>query len=701
MSDQQSVPPARGDSLSESATDAALLRFGVFELHLRTGELRRAGAVLSLPPQPFKILVLLAAHSGQLVTREEIQQQIWGSETFVDFEQGLNFAVNKIRTTLGDEAGTPRYIETLPRRGYRFIAPVEEIGAHPGLPGRQPVEAGTPPHPSVREGAQEAPTQSPINPTEHTLASAALKETVQKRQSATVSHGMLRQWTGLSLAAMLIACIAVGLFVWHRARFQTAQASRVQIHSLAVLPLANLSGDPSQNYFADGMTDELTTDLARISGLTVISETSAMQYRGTHEPLRQIAQELGVDAVIEGSVARSGDQVRITAQLIDAKNDRHLWAQSYDRQGSDVLGLERDLSKAIASQVHITLTLAEDRRLEALPTHDQRAYDAYLHAKYNLDLALSLESDADATITQAEQAVALDPDFAEAYVVLAQGCVAKIFGWAGGREYDEKAFVALGKALALNPALGEAYATRGQLYYNHLHSFDIASAVADYRHAIALNPNLAEAHHGLASELTHAGLHDQAVEEFRAALRLNPQDWGPQMRLGRALWQSQRFAEALENYERYHIENVEKALTLVYLGRRQQALETIDSVAKQLAEARSKRHGDPADVAALRAFLYATQGQPQKAQREIQIASSLGKNRDHFHHAAFILAAACAEMSKPHEAVTWLRRVAESGMPNYPLFRDNPSMSKLHGNPEYEQFMADLKLRWDQLATTL
>jgi len=261
--------------------------------------------------------------------------------------------------------------------------------------------------------------------------------------------------------------------------------------------------------------------------------------------------------------------------------------------------------------------------------------------------------------------------------------------------------VALGKALALNPSLAEAYATRGQLYYNHVHNFDIASAVADYRRAIFLNPNLAEAHHGLGSELTHAGLHDQAVEEFRAALRLSPQEWGPQMRLGRALWQSQRFAEALESYERYNIENVEKAITLVYLGRRQQSWETIDIVTRQLAGTRSGRGGERADVAAVRGVLYATEGQPLKAEREIHIASGLGKNRDHFHHAAFILAAACAEMGKSHEAVTWLKRVADSGMPNYPLFRDNPSMCKLHGNPEYEQFVADLKLRWDQLAGSL
>jgi TolB-like protein/DNA-binding winged helix-turn-helix (wHTH) protein/Tfp pilus assembly protein PilF len=643
-----------------------VLRFGAFEADLQARELRKQGMQIKLQEQPFQVLAFLLEHAGEIVTREQLRQKLWPADTFVDVDNSVNAAVNRLREALGDSAESPRFVETLPRRGYRFVAPVTEVKG-----------------PERDSAAENANAAIPARQEEvRTIGNLSRRRSVAK----------------LSVAlALVMTLVAASVWAWEKWRAPNPP----HITSLAVLPLENLSGDPSQNYFADGMTDELTTDLARISGLTVISETSAMRYRGIHEPLRQIAQELGVDAVIEGSVARSGDQVRITAQLIDAKNDRHLWAQSYDRQGSDVLGLERDLSKAIASQVHLRLTPVEDRRLEALPTHDQRAYDAYLHAKYNLNSALDFESDTDATITQAEQAVALDPDFAEAYVVLAQGCVAKIFGWAGGREYDERAFVALGKALALNPALGEAYATRGQLYYNHLHSFDIASAVADYRHAIALNPNLAEAHHGLGSELTHAGLHDQAIEEFRTALRLNPQDWGPQARLGRALWQSQRFSEALENYERYNIESVEKALTLAYLGRRQQAWETTEAVSRKLAEVKSGRGGDPADVAAVRAFLYASEGQPQKAQYEIQTASSLGKNRDHFHHAAFILAAACAEMRKPHEAVTWLRRVAESGMPNYPLFHDNPSMSKLHGNPEYEQFMADLKLRWDQLATSL
>ncbi len=654
-----------------SPAAARVLRFGVFEADLHARELRKQGMQIKLQEQPFQILAFLLEHPGEIVTREHLRQKLWPADTFVDVDNSVNAAINRLREALGDSPESPRFVETLPRRGYRFVAPVTEIKG--------------PERDSVHENANAMiPARSEEVPAIGNL-----------RGSRTIAK--------LSLAvALVVILVAASVWAWEKWREPISLQNSPHITSLVVLPLTNLSGDPSQDYFADGMTDELTTDLARISSLKVISETSAMRYRGAHTPLRQVAQELDVDAVIEGSVTRSGDQVRITAQLIDVKNDRHLWAQSYDRHGIDVLGLQRDVARAIANQIHLKLTPAEASRLETLPTHDQQAFDAYLHAKYHIHSALAVEADANAAIAEAEQAVTLDPDFAEAYVVIAQGCFAKIFDWAGGKEHDEKAFVALSRAIALNPALAEAYAARGSLYYTRLHNFDVVSAVADYRRAISLNPNLAEAHHNLGAELTHAGLHDQAIEEFRTTLRLDPQNDGAKYRLGRALWQSQRFAEALQNYDRYNIVSFEKALTLAYLGRRQQAREIIEGVAQHLLGRLGNPRASPDQVvAAVRAFLYATEAKPQKAEREIQAAARRQKDNDHFHHAAFILAAACAEMGKPHEAVSWLRRVAGTGMPNYPLFRDNPSMSKLRGNPEFEEFMAGLKPRWDQLAASL
>jgi tetratricopeptide (TPR) repeat protein len=441
------------------------------------------------------------------------------------------------------------------------------------------------------------------------------------------------------------------------------------------------------------MTEELTTDLAKISALSVISRTSAVHYKGTAKTLPQIAQELGVDAVIIGTVQRSGNRVRVSVQLVEARTDRHLWAESYERDLRDVLALQGEVAGAIAEHVRPKLTPQEHASLASSRTVNPEAYEAYLRAEYHLQSALDERADADATIAQAEQAIALDPDFAEAYVTLAHGCSAKIFQWAGGKDLDEKAFVALGRALALNPNLADAYAARGSLYYTRLHNFDIASAIADYRRAVALNPNLAIAHHLLGSEFTHFGLHDKGIEEFRIALRLDPRGEGTKMRMGRPLWQSGRFAEALENYDRYNVAGFEKALTLAYLGRRPQAWETIEALARGT-------DGDVEDIAAVRAFLYATESKPAQAESQIKISAPYGK-RDHFHHAAFILAAACAEMSKPHEAVAWLKVSADGGMPNYPLFHDNPSMRKLQGDPQYERFMSALKLRWDQIAATM
>jgi TolB-like protein/DNA-binding winged helix-turn-helix (wHTH) protein len=258
--------------------------FENFDLDLRTGELRRDGLSLNLPAQPAKILAVLVGRAGEVVTRAELAQQVWGDDTFVNFDQGLNFAVRQIRAALGDDSDTPRFIETLPKRGYRFIAAVNKD--EPTAVVAPPVEQISPP----------------------------------PRKAA---------WR-LLLALIAIVAITLGfVFVW--SQFRTRSVGVHQIKSLAVLPLHNLSRDSEQEYFSDGMTDELITELAKVSTLTVISHTSVEHYKQTKKTLRDIAQELGVDAVVEGTIMRSGDRVRITAQLIDARSDKHLWAESYER----------------------------------------------------------------------------------------------------------------------------------------------------------------------------------------------------------------------------------------------------------------------------------------------------------------------------------------------------------------------------------
>ena len=300
------------------------LRFGVFELDLRAGELRKHGLRVRLQEQPFQVLAMLLEHPGEVVTREEVQKTLWPADTFVDFDHGLNKAINKIREALGDSAQSPRFVETVARRGYRFLAEVTVADAAPV----RTSELATQPHPAP-EARDRRDLASKLAMLRHLLSPLAWKISV-------------------FVLLLLIASLASWrLHSWNR-------PSPV-IRSLAVLPLESLSSDASQDYFADGMTDELISDLGQISALRVISRTSAMVYKRTRKPLPQIARELNVDAVVEGTVLRSGDQVRITAQLIEASADKHLWSQSYEGELRDTLALQKKVAKAIADQIRLNL----------------------------------------------------------------------------------------------------------------------------------------------------------------------------------------------------------------------------------------------------------------------------------------------------------------------------------------------------------
>jgi TolB-like protein/DNA-binding winged helix-turn-helix (wHTH) protein len=294
-----------------------VVKFGVFEVDFQSGEVRKSGMKQKLAGQPFQVLQALLENPHEIVTRERLRQRLWPENTFVDYDLALKKAVNRLREVLGDSAENPHFIETIPRQGYRFIGAIDAVHGPEKLP-----------------------------------APATLPST----------RRALRQWIiGASLGSL-----ALLLFVFNAGKLRTrifAGSRPPEIHSLAVLPLSNLSGDPEQEYFADGMTDELITDLAQISALRVISRTSVMHYKGTTKTLPQIARELNADAVLEGSVQRSGDQVRIRAQLIYAASDRHLWAESYEGSLRDVLDLQNKVATEIARQIKIQVTPEEKTRL--------------------------------------------------------------------------------------------------------------------------------------------------------------------------------------------------------------------------------------------------------------------------------------------------------------------------------------------------
>jgi len=362
-------------------------RFGDFVVDFESFELRKRGVRLKLQDQPFQILKLLLQRQGQLVTREELCATLWEESTFVDFDTGLNAAVRRLRDVLIDSADQPRYIETLPRHGYRFIAPVEVLAEAPAVGVKNSVT-----------------TLEEMTPDESAHSVGAPAEVLVKQ-----TNSWLR---AIVPTCVLVLTLGVGAFTL-RSKMLARHPSDIRIHSIAVLPLQNLSGDPSQDFFADGMTDILITNLAGLNSVRVISRTSAMHYKGSPKSLPEIARELDVDAVVEGTVSRAGDRVRINARLIDAESDRHLWAHEYNSDLKNILQIQSDLAATISKEVAGKLTLNGQPHVVIKPRQvDPEAYDAYLEGEYFLDRWTG--QGFDRAKSYFEHAIRLDPSFVDA-----------------------------------------------------------------------------------------------------------------------------------------------------------------------------------------------------------------------------------------------------------------------------------------------
>ena len=395
------------------------IRFGAFDVDLVSNEIFKHGIRIKLQDQPFQILTVLLQRPGELILREELRRKLWADDTFVDFDAGMNAAIRRLRDALNDSADQPRYIETLPRHGYRFIAEVEAISEPAPL-----TLAITPSAPTERVSFDDRSVAVP-------------------RDSTTVSSKT--QWiSGLGLTLALAMILTIRTSDWRHRLFATHASSNIQ--SIAVLPLRNLSGDPSQDYFADGMTEALITDLAQIESLRVISATSSMHYKGTQEGLPQIAKDLNADVVVEGVVVRSGDRVRIDAQLIRTDTDRHIWARSYDRKVNDVLSLQADVAQAIATEIEAKLTSGDQARLAAKKRIvDPKVYEAYLKGQYFS--SRFNQKDLQKAVEYYEEAIHLDPQYAPAYAGLSEA-YSKVEIWGEADEAVERAIAAAKKALS-------------------------------------------------------------------------------------------------------------------------------------------------------------------------------------------------------------------------------------------------------------
>lgn len=464
-------------------SESTQIRFGEFDVNLRAGEIRKRGIKLKMAEQPFQVLAALLEKPGEVVTREELRQKLWPDGTFVDFDHGLTKAVNRIRDVLGDSAESPRYVETLPRRGYRFVGVAEVVnGSGPAGEAASAV-AGTA-QPSLATEIQVAPARS----------------------------------RRLALAVVLGVALLLAAGLWLSRPWNGLWPSN-QIRTVAVLPLENLSHDPQEDYFADGMTDELITTLAKIGALHVISRSSVLQYKGAKKPMSEIHRQLGADAVVQGTILRSGERVRITVQLIDARTDTHIWAESYQRYVRDVLSLQSEITHAIADAIRVKLSPQEKTRLARAPEVAPEAQEAYLKGRYYWN-KLS-DGGCETGIEYFKEAIRKAPDYSAAYAGLAE-CYAhlSIFGPLPATDAFPKAKESAAKAISLDDSLAEAHAILGSVLF--LYDWNWQAAEAEYERSIELNPSYAPVHMFYAGLLIVRHEKERALAELRNARTLDP-----------------------------------------------------------------------------------------------------------------------------------------------------------------------------------
>jgi TolB-like protein/DNA-binding winged helix-turn-helix (wHTH) protein/Flp pilus assembly protein TadD len=498
-------------------TLSSMFRFGPFEAKTDAQELSKNGTRIKLRGQPFSILELLLNRAGEVVTREEIRQKLWPADTFVDFEHSLNTSIKKLRQALCDSATEPRYIETLPRLGYRFIAAVETVAE----PNKKMADWETKVEEvsgiaAVSGGSTEANRIS-----DHQSVPAGFPA---KQRGRPVLHlpfvSALLVVAGVALV-FNVAGSKDRIFVLFRSTKNASVAvasSPKPARSIVVLPLQNLSNNPAEDYFADGMTDELTTDLAQFGSLRVISRTSAMRYKGANKTAREIGRELGVDTLIEGTVQRVANRVRIRIQLIDSASDRHLWARSYDHELKDVLVLQSSAARDIAEEVQGRVNPKSDWSAANLHPVQPDAYEAYLKGRYFWNQRS--EEGLKKSIDHFQQAISLDPKFAAAYAGLADSYSILGSDVLPAKVASAKAHDAANKAVQLDPAIAEGHAELALVAFYY--DWDWTRAEQEFRRAIELNPNYATAHHWYSYYLSAMGRFPEAMAEAARAQQIDP-----------------------------------------------------------------------------------------------------------------------------------------------------------------------------------
>jgi TolB-like protein len=566
------------------------IQFGVFEVDLRAGELRRRGGKVKLQEQPLQILQILLESPGEVVTREELQQRIWPSDTFVDFDHGLNNAIRRLREALGDSADTPRYIETLARRGYRFIGSL---------------------------AGDRASTPS-------------------------------------------------------------------SIRSLAVLPLENLSRDPQQEYFAEGLTEALINTLAKIGELRVVSRTSAMQYKGVRKPLREMARELEVDVIVEGTVLRAGRRVRITAQLIDAPKETHIWAESYERDLRDVLTLQSEVAQSIAREIRIKLTPQERAHLGQPHPVDPEAYEAYLQGRYHWNRR-SGEALPKA-VQSFHQAIARDPTYAASYSGLAD-CLS-VLGYWGLVPPDEGCGRAKGlaqKAIEMDNSLPEAHTSLA--FAAMFYDYDFVTAEREFERSIELNARCGTAHQWFGLSLGLMGRYEESFTEVMRAVRLDPHSI-TFMILGTVLFfVARQYDQAVQQLEKALETDAGLAQAHSMLGLTY-AFSSMSEPAIAHARKAVELSGEVPFFVGFLGDVYATAGHREEAEKILERLLELAKQR---YVTPYAVGVSCAALGKKDEALRWLETAYRGRDPLLVCLKTDPRLDGLRSEPRFQALLRCMK----------
>jgi TolB-like protein/DNA-binding winged helix-turn-helix (wHTH) protein/Flp pilus assembly protein TadD len=601
------------------------VRFGVFTVDLSAGELLKNGTRVRLQDQPLQLLLALLERPGEVVTRDELRKRLWPEGTFVDFDHGISSSVNKLRSALNDSAVHPHYIETVGRRGYRFVYPVSSGPASGETP-----DAARPP-------------------------------------------SLYRRLPLALLLAGGVSVLVVGAFIAF-GRSGGEPAAGATIRSIAVLPLRNLSSDPSQEYFSEGLTDELITRLASLDGLRVISRLSAMRYRESSKPLPEISRELNVEAVLQGSVLQSNGRVRITVQLVEGATDRHLWAESYERDHSDILELQAEVARDIAERIHVRVNPAAARRPDRERRLSPEAHQAYLLARHrwytrHADQLL-------VAIQDLHRAIAIDPAFALAYAGLADVhlVLPLLSGVVTQEEAYSKAKAAADRALELDPYLAEAHTSSA--YVRLYLDWDFAGAEQGFRRAIELNPGYATAHQWYSELLAFQGRDEEAISEIVKALELDPLSAVMHHQAGQTYQQARRYEQAVQEYriaETLDPQFVAPRMFMSFAYRRMGLL---------LEAGEAMKRAFPGEESWMAELARAATGGDLQAylRSERNITAHLA--RPAYYHGLYE-----AALGRNDEALRWLEQAYERRDETLLYLKVDPEWDRLRAEPRFQAFL--------------